>query len=69
MQQTYDDIEHDIIESMSHQDEVIICGDCQLDSPGWSATKGTYTFMDHQSKKIVTIQFGDKREVVRYLLF
>ncbi|XP_057291839.1 uncharacterized protein LOC130614426 [Hydractinia symbiolongicarpus] len=63
VQQTYDDIEHDIIESMSHQDEVIICGNCQLDSPGWSATKGTYTFMDHQSKKLVMMQFGDKREV------
>ena len=27
--------------------ETILCGDCQLDSSSWSATKGAYTFMDY----------------------
>ena len=31
----------------SRLEPVILCGDCQLDSPGWSATKGAHTFMDY----------------------
>ena len=42
---------------------VILCGDCRMDSPGFSATKGTYSFMDYESKMIVTMAHGDKRQV------
>ena len=42
---------------------VILCGDCRMDSPGFSATKGTYSFMDYDSKMIVAMAHGDKRQV------
>ena len=54
---------NNIISEAKKQKEVVICGDCQLGSPGWSATKGTYTFMDCNSKKMINMEFGDKREV------
>ncbi|XP_065060234.1 uncharacterized protein LOC135687568 [Rhopilema esculentum] len=43
--------------------KVTICGDGRMDSPGFSASKGTYTLMDYESKKLLTIECGDKREV------
>ena len=48
---------------MKKTDNIIICGDCQLDSHGWSATKGAYTFMNFENKKLKSMEFGDKREV------
>ena len=48
---------------MKKTDDIIICGDCQLDSPGWSATKEAYTFMDYENKKLISMKSGDKREV------
>ena len=62
VQQQYGKKEEEIIAKLKDLSQVI-CGDCQLDSPGWSATKGTYTFMEHGTKKLVAMQFGDKREV------
>lgn len=43
--------------------DIVLCGDARMDSPGFSATKGAYTLMDYNSKKIFTMEFGDKREV------
>ena len=40
---------NDIISEVKKQKEVVICGDFQLNSPGWSATKGTYTFIVKRS--------------------
>ena len=64
VQQQYDEKETEIINELKKKNSSqIVCGDCQLDSPGWSATKGTYTFMEHENKKLIAMQFGDKREV------
>ena len=43
--------------------KVTICSDGGMDSPGFSASKGTYTLMDYESKKLLTMECGDKREV------
>lgn len=40
-----------------------ICGDGRADSPGFSALKGTYTLMDYESKKLLTMEYGNKRKV------
>ena len=43
--------------------DVVVCGDGRMDSPGFSATKGSYTIMDYDTKKLLTIELGDTREV------
>ena len=68
IEQHYTEMRNDIISEKKKQKKVVICGDCQLDSPGWSATKGTYTFMDYNCKKIINIEFGDKREVEYWVI-
>lgn len=52
-----------INEIKTEGEEVVLCGDGRMDSPGFSATKGTYTVMDHSSKKLLNMECGDKREV------
>ena len=42
---------------------VVVCGDGRMDSPDFSATKGSYAIMDYDTKKLLTIEFGDTREV------
>ena len=51
---------NDITSEPKKQKEVVICGDGQLDSSGWSATKGTYTFMDYNSKNRSNMEFEGK---------
>ena len=41
----------------------MLVGDCRMDSPGFSATKGTYSFMGTKSEKVVPMEHGDKRQV------
>eukprot|EP00794_Sanderia_malayensis_P012427 gene12427-13712_t len=36
-----------------------------MDSPGFSATKGSYTVMDYATKKLITMEVGDKRELAK----
>lgn len=43
---------------------LIVCGDARMDSPGFSATKATYSFMEHDTGLILHIENGDKREVI-----
>ena len=35
-----------IIEDIKQQDGVVLSGDAQMDPPGFSATKATYSFME-----------------------
>ena len=62
IEQCYNELRLNVISDMKKTDN-IICGDCQLDSPGWSATKGACTFMNYENKKLISMEFGDKREV------
>lgn len=34
-----------------------------MDSPGFSAVKGTYTLMNHETGRLISMQHGDKRQV------
>ena len=52
-----------IDEAKGRDVKITICGDGRMDSPGFSASKGTYTMMDYANKKLLTMEFGDKREV------
>ena len=45
-------------------DGVVLSGDCRMDSPGFSAVKGTYSFMDHATGIILCMEHGDKRQVI-----
>lgn len=38
-----------------------------MDSPGFSAVKGTYTLMNHETGTLISMQHGDKRQV-RYTI-
>ena len=61
--QCYNELRLNLISDMKKTDNIIICGDCQLDSPDWSATKGAYTFMNYENKKLISMEFQDKTEV------
>ena len=52
-----------IVQRFSRSDGVILSGDCRMDSPGFSAIKGAYSLMDHESKTITSMKHGDKRQV------
>ena len=67
IEQHYIEMRNNIISETKKQKEVI-CGDCQLDSPGWSTTYSTYTFMDYNNKKMINMEFGDKREVEYWVI-
>ena len=63
IEQHYIELRNNIISEKRKQKEVVICGECQLGLPGWSATKATYTCMNYNSKKMINMEFGDTREV------
>ena len=52
-----------ILDAKQEGSDIVLCGDARMDSPGFSAAKGAYTMMDYNTKKIFTMEFGDKREV------
>ena len=56
-------MEADVIERFRRSEGVVLSGDCRMDSPGFSAVKGTYSPMDHDSGTIISIEHGDKRQV------
>ena len=62
--QEFKDTRERIVTATKERGEsVILCGDGRMDSPGFSATKGAYTLMNYETKELVTMEFGDKREV------
>ena len=62
--QEFKELRQDIIDEVKAQGKgVVLCGDGRMDSPGFSATKGTYTVMEHSTKKLLNMECGDKREV------
>ena len=57
-------MEADVIERFRKSEGVVLSGDCRMDSPGFSAVKGTYSsLMVHDSGTIISIEHGDKRQV------
>ena len=56
-------METDLMEKYKASEEVILSGDCRMDSPGFSAVKGTYSFMDHTTGMILSMEHGDKWQV------
>ena len=47
-----------IIDDVSKAKDVILCGDGRMDSPGFCATKATYSW-----KGVLNMEHGDKRRV------
>ena len=45
--------------------ELVLCGDGRNDSPGYCAQYLTYSLMDAETKKLLTMQFIDCRETER----
>ena len=65
VEQEFKEVKQEIINEMKAQGgEVVSCGDRKMDSPGFSGTKGTYTVMEHGTKKLLNIECRDKREVM-----
>ena len=58
--QEYENIQSCNVEQMKSSSTVILCGDCRMDSPGFSAI---YSFMDCDSNIIVTMAHGDKHQL------
>ena len=53
-----------IIDDVSKAKDLILCGDGRMDSPGFCATKATYSFMEEGgSHRVVNMEHGDKRQV------
>ena len=58
-----------IVEDIKKQDGVVLSGDARMDSPGFSATKATYSFMEEQgSHRVISMEHGDKRQVRMLIL-
>ena len=62
--QEYVSLESEITKELKQCDSVIVSGDCRMDSPAFSAVKGTYTLMNHETDKLISMQHGDKRQVI-----
>lgn len=62
--QEYTTSESKIVEEC---DSVVVSGDCRMDSPGFSAVKGTYTLMNDETGTLISMQHEDKRQV-RYTI-
>ena len=59
--QVYEEGQKDIITSPKFQGrKLVVCGG---DSEGFSATKATYSFMEHGSNIVLHMEHGDKRQV------
>ena len=67
--QEYKTMEAEQIEKYKTSTGVILSGDCRMDSPGFSAVKGTYSLMDHDTGVILAMEHGDKRQVRYGLCF
>ena len=65
--QTYEVMEEDMIHRFSVSEGIVVSGDCRMDSPGFSAVKGTYTLMDHETGTLLSMEHGDKRQVILFL--
>ena len=62
--QMYEKRQKDILISPEFQGrQLVVCGDSRMDSPGFSATKATYSFMEHDSNIVLHMEHGDKRQV------
>ena len=62
--QEFKELRQEIVDQVKTKEEdLVLCGDGRMDSPGFSATKGTYTVIDHTTKKILNMECGDKQEV------
>ncbi len=62
--QEFNEMRNEMLQDLQvNSSNVVACGDGRMDSPGYSATKGTYALMDFESKNLLTMECGDKREV------
>ncbi|XP_022339797.1 uncharacterized protein LOC111134747 [Crassostrea virginica] len=62
--QLWDEKQMEMVEEMAEKDLVLL-GDGRMDSPGHCAQYCTYTFMDNETKKILSVKTLDKRETER----
>ena len=61
--QEYKSMETRVVEECCNKEGIVVSGDCRMDSPGFSAVKGTYTLMDHDTGLLLSMEHGDKRQV------
>lgn len=66
--QEYEVLEASLIEELKTSESVVLSGDGRMDSPGFSATKGTYSFMHNAWSAVITMGHGDKRQVFLVVL-
>ena len=52
-------MEDDLIQRFSTTESIVVSGDCRMDSPGFSAVKGTLT--DYDSGTLLSMEHGDMR--------
>ena len=62
-------METKLIEQYVGSEGIIVCGDCRMDSPGYSAVKVTYSLMDHDLGVLLSMEHRDKRQVCWYYIF
>ena len=60
--QMYKERQREIVSTFQGR-QLVLCGDTRMDSPGFSAMKATYTFMEHDSNVVLHMEHGDKRQV------
>lgn len=65
VEQGFNEMRCKIIQRVTEQGgDIVVCGDGRMDSPGFSATKGSYTIMNYETNELLTMEFGDAREVI-----
>ncbi|KAI8478958.1 hypothetical protein Bbelb_433170 [Branchiostoma belcheri] len=65
IKQYWNDEKTRALRELRNKENVILLGDGRMDSPGHCAQYCTYTTMDHDTKKIVSVIVVDKRETER----
>ena len=62
--QEYISMRDSIVMDIKSKGPVVLSGDGRMDSPGFSATKAIYSFMEEGgSHRVITMEHGDKRQV------
>ena len=65
--QVFEEGQNVLIQSYQ-QKSLVLCGDARMDSPGFSATKATYSFMEHDTHVVLHMEIGDTWQVYNNII-